>query len=72
MRPSHKPEGYTTVSPSLTVDAASATRDFLARVVGARALRRFLDLPGRLMHAEVRLDDTVVMPTGSGESTKAR
>lgn len=29
---SHKPDGYTTVSPYLIVDGASATIDFLTRV----------------------------------------
>ena len=58
---SYKPEGYTTVSPYLIVDGASATIDFLQRVFGADEIRRFADPAGRVMHAEVRIDDTVVM-----------
>ena len=57
----YKPEGYTTVSPYLIVDGASATIDFLQRVFGADEIRRFADPAGRVMHAEVRIDDTVVM-----------
>ncbi len=58
---SYKPEGYTTVSPYLIVDGASATIDFLQRAFGADEIRRFADPAGRVMHAEVRIDDTVVM-----------
>ena len=58
---SYKPDGYTSVSPYLIVDGASATIDFLRRVFGADEIRRFADPAGRVMHAEVRIDDTVVM-----------
>jgi PhnB protein len=61
MSPGHKPDGYTTVSPYLVVDGASRTIDFLERVFGAVELRRFPDQTGKLMHAEVRIDDSVVM-----------
>ena len=58
---SHKPDGYTTVSPYLIVDGASRTIEFLRHVFGADELRRFSDPAGKVMHAEVRIDDTVVM-----------
>ncbi len=57
----YKPDGYTTVSPYLIVDGASATIEFLRNVFGAIELRRFPDPTGKIMHAEVRIDDTVVM-----------
>jgi uncharacterized glyoxalase superfamily protein PhnB len=57
----HKPTGYSTVSPYLIVDGAAATIDFLKRVFGAVELRRFPDDAGKLLHAEVRIDDTVIM-----------
>ena len=57
----HKPDGYTTISPYLIVDGASATIEFLRNVFGAIELRRFPDPAGNVMHAEVRIDDTVVM-----------
>ena len=63
---SHKPLGYTTVSPYLVVDGASQTIDFLVRVFGATELRRFPDSTGKLMHSEVRIDDTVVMIADGG------
>jgi uncharacterized glyoxalase superfamily protein PhnB len=61
MSSSHKPEGYTTVAPYLIVDGAQKTVEFLARVFAAKELRRFAGPDGKLMHAEVRIDDTVVM-----------
>ena len=67
MSSSHKPLGYTTVSPYLIVDGASQTIDFLVRVFGAVELRRFPDSTGKLMHAEVRIDDTVLMIADGGE-----
>ncbi len=53
--------GYPTVSPYLIVSDAAATIRFLEQVFGAKLLRSFPDAQGRLMHAEVRLDDSVLM-----------
>lgn len=61
MNTSYKPNNYSTVSPYLIVDGASRTIDFLKAVFGAVELRRFADASGKLMHAEVRIDDTVIM-----------
>ena len=57
----YKPESYSTVSPYLIVDGASRTIDFLKEVFDATELRRFPDPSGRVMHAEVRIGDAVVM-----------
>ena len=61
MKSQHKPDSYNTVSPYLIVNGADVTIDFLKRVFGAIELRRFPDDSGKLMHAEVRIDDTVIM-----------
>lgn len=58
---SYKPDQHSTVSPYLVVDGASATIEFLERVFGAVELQRFPSDSGKLLHAEVRVDDTVVM-----------
>ncbi|MDF1502382.1 VOC family protein [Roseisolibacter sp. H3M3-2] len=58
---SHKPAGYTSVAPYLIVSSAQATIDFLAAAFDAVALRRFDGEGGRVAHAEVRVDDTVLM-----------
>lgn len=64
---SYKPDGYHSVSPYLIVDGASATIEFLRRVFGAVEIRRFPDPKGKIMHAEVRIDDTVVMIADGAE-----
>jgi PhnB protein len=67
MKSSHKPEGYSTVSPYLIVNAADVTIAFLIEVFSAVELRRIPDEEGKLIHAEVRIDDTVVMIADGGE-----
>lgn len=63
----HKPEGYSSVSPYLILNGASGTIDFLTRVFGAVELRRFPAEEGKIMHAEVRIDDTVIMLADGAE-----
>jgi uncharacterized glyoxalase superfamily protein PhnB len=62
----YKPEGYTSVAPYLIVDGAEETIAFLTKVFGAVELRRFPASDGGIMHAEVRIDDTVLMLGDSG------
>jgi PhnB protein len=57
----YKPDDYSSVSPYLVVDGADRTIQFLADVFGATELRRFPDDQGQVMHAEVRLGDSVIM-----------
>jgi len=61
MSASYKPKGYSTVSPYLIVNGAGGTIDFLKKVFEAVELCRFSDATGRIRHAEVRIDDTVLM-----------
>jgi uncharacterized glyoxalase superfamily protein PhnB len=67
MSTSYKPEHYSTVSPYLIVAGASATISFLTTVFGAVELRRFADAAGNIMHAEVRIDDTILMLADGAE-----
>ena len=61
MSAGYKPDTYNSVSPYLIVHDANRTIQFLENVFGATELRRFPGPSGRVMHAEVRIDDTVVM-----------
>ena len=71
MAGSHKPDGYSTVSPYLIAAGAQQVIDFLKQTFGASELRRY-DLPdGSIMHAEVRIGDAVVMLGDAGESWPA-
>lgn len=67
MRTSYKPNSYTTVAPYLIVSGANGTIDFLKRVFDAVELRRFPDANGKIMHAEVRIDDSVLMIADGAE-----
>jgi uncharacterized glyoxalase superfamily protein PhnB len=61
MNEPYKPEGYTSVAPYLIVSGAGDTIEFLKSAFDAVELRRFDNPDGTVMHAEVRVDDTVVM-----------
>jgi PhnB protein len=67
MATSFKPSDYSTVSPYLIVSGASGTIEFLKQVFNAVELRRFPDPGGQLMHAEVRIGETVVMLADGNE-----
>lgn len=72
MPTSWKPEGYSTVSPYLVVEDAQGVIDFVREAFDAAELRRF-DMPdGSIMHAEVRIGDTVVMLGEAGEEWPPR
>jgi PhnB protein len=61
-----KPAGYTSLSPYLVVHGAQGVIDFLKQTFGATELRRYDNPDGTIMHAEVRVDDTVVMIADGG------
>ena len=63
MAATYKPDGHNSVSPYLVVDDVSRLIAFLADAFDAVELFRFEapDGSARIMHAEVRIDDTVVM-----------
>jgi uncharacterized glyoxalase superfamily protein PhnB len=71
MSRSYKPEGYTTVSPYLVTENARRVLDFLVDGLGGAPLRRFEDDDGGIVHAEVRIDDSVVMLGQAGENWPA-
>jgi PhnB protein len=55
------PAGYHTVTPYLTVNDGPAALDFYKRAFGARETERMPGPGGKLMHAEFRIGDSVVM-----------
>ena len=67
----YKPEHYTSVSPYLVVKGASNTIDFLKQVFDAIELRRYQSPDGRVMHAEVKIDDSVIMISDGNEGWPA-
>lgn len=71
MSAAYKPEGYTSVSPYLVVQGAAATIEFLKSAFDATELRSYPDAEGRLLHAEVRIADSVVMLADSAPAWPA-
>ena len=56
-----KPSGYNSVSPYFVVDGAQRLIDLLKEVFNAEELRKYNLEDGKIMHAEIRIDDTVIM-----------
>lgn len=59
----HKPDGYPSASPYLIVDGAAGTIDFLVRALDGVEIERQESAAGGVLHAAVRIDDSVVMLT---------
>lgn len=55
------PDGYRTVTPYLTVQGVATLIEFLKQAFEAIEIRRTLHPEGRIMNAEVRIGDSVVM-----------
>jgi PhnB protein len=55
------PEGYHAVTPYLIVNDAAKVIEFYKRGLGAQELMRMPGPGGRIMHAEVKIGDSVIM-----------
>jgi PhnB protein len=55
------PEGYHTISPSLTIDGAAEAIEFYKRAFGATERSRMPMPDGKIAHAELEIGDSVVM-----------
>ena len=55
------PKGLHTVTPSLVVAGAAKAIDFYKKALGAEELMRFPGPDGKIMHAEIRVGDSVIM-----------
>ncbi|GJM27954.1 MAG: glyoxalase [Cyclobacteriaceae bacterium] len=61
MKQTFKPIGYNSVSPYFVVDGAKKLIDLLVKIFDAEELRKY-DMPdGTIMHAEIKIDDSVLM-----------
>lgn len=61
-----KPEGYPSVSVYVMANGAQRVIDFLKATFDAKQMRRQDSPTGSIRHAEVRIDDTVVMISEGG------
>ncbi|HEY7170464.1 MAG TPA: VOC family protein [Vicinamibacterales bacterium] len=55
------PEGFHTVTAHLILDEAARTIDWYKNALGAEELSRSLGPDGRVMHAEIKIGDTILM-----------
>jgi PhnB protein len=58
---SYIPAGYHTVTPYITVDNAAEAIDFYKRALGAEEVYRMPGPGGKVMHAEIKIGDSVIM-----------
>lgn len=59
--PAGAPEGYNAVSPYLVVKDAERTIRFLVDALDGTEIQRYPGQDGKLIHAEVRVADSVIM-----------
>jgi uncharacterized glyoxalase superfamily protein PhnB len=55
------PKGHHTVTPSLFVAGAAKAIDFYRKALGAEEVMRFPAPDGTIMHAELRIGDSIIM-----------
>jgi PhnB protein len=55
------PSGYHTVTPSIVVAGAGKAIDFYKKALGAEEKMRFPGPDGTVMHAEIRIGDSIIM-----------
>lgn len=56
-----RPDGYHTATPYLTITGAAAAIDYYRQAFGAVEVMRLADPSGAIMHAEIRIGDSVIM-----------
>jgi uncharacterized glyoxalase superfamily protein PhnB len=57
------PDGYHSVTPSLVIKEASKAIDWYTKALGAQELYRVPSPDGRLLHAEIKIGDSIIMMT---------
>ena len=68
------PEGHHTVTPQLTLDNAAQAIDWYKKALGAEEVARAVGPDGKIMHANIRIGDSLIMlndEMGGAKSPKA-
>src|SRR3954471_11912584 len=55
------PEGHHTVTPQLTLDNAAQAIDWYKKALGAEEMGRAVGPDGKILHAEIRIGDSLIM-----------
>src|SRR5690348_8345745 len=64
------PDGYHTVTPMLNVENAAKQIEFIKQAFDAEEIYQLQDASGRVMHAEVKIGDSMVMVGGATNECK--
>ena len=67
------PEGHHTVTPQLTLDNAAQAIDWYKKALGAEEVARAVGPDGKIMHAELRIGNSLIMVNdtmGGGKGPK--
>lgn len=72
MSTASNPPGYHTITPSIVVRDAARAIEFYQRAFGAEELHRLAGPDGKIMHAEIRIGDSIVMLGEENEQWGAR
>lgn len=62
-----KPEGYNSVSPYFIVEEASKLIELLCKIFNGEILRKYESADGTIIHAEVKIDDSILMLSNASE-----
>jgi len=68
------PAGHTTVTPHLILDDAAQAIDWYKKALGAEEVTRAVGPDGKIMHAEIRVGNSLIMlndEMGGGKSPRA-
>ena len=66
------PEGYHTLTPSLTVRGGAKAIDFYKNAFGAKELCRMLTPDGKVMHAEIQIGNARVIKISNWNESRPR
>ncbi|MBK7233710.1 MAG: VOC family protein [Saprospiraceae bacterium] len=71
MENNFKPSGYNSVSPYFIINGAQKFIELMKEIFNAKELRRYNMPDGSIMHAEIQIDDSVIMLGDSSEKYPA-
>ncbi|MEZ4690283.1 MAG: VOC family protein [Ignavibacteria bacterium] len=67
MNKNFKPEGYNSVSPYFIVNGAQKFIDLMKQIFNVKDLRKYEMPDGTIIHAEIQIEDSVIMIGDSSE-----
>ena len=65
------PEGYTTVTTSITLNDAAQAIEFYKRALGATERARIQGPDGKIMHAETQIGSSILMLHDTGRGSRS-